>query len=43
VITRASEDSNYTTWEELYKFKIHKEHPQGIVYKDFTIEHGKRY
>ena len=43
VIARSSEDSNYTTWEELYKFKMHKEHPKGIVYKDFTIEHGKRY
>lgn len=43
VITRACEDSNYTTWEELYKFKLYKDRPEGIIYKDFTIEHGKHY
>lgn len=43
VICRADEDSNFTHWEELFKFKLYKERPKGLIYKDFTFAQGKKY
>ena len=43
VISRASDDSDYLNWEELFKFKFYKSKPIGEIYKDFTFEQGKKY
>lgn len=44
VITRSSEDSNYTIWEDLvYLPLVQQELNETLLYRDFTIESGVRY
>ena len=39
MVLRSSSDGNYENWEELFKFKLANQRlPDGILYKDFTIE-----
>lgn len=45
VITRASEETNYTIWEDIsYLLLENRTYPDGeVVYQDFLIESGIRY
>lgn len=43
ILSRASEDSTFSNWEELYRFKLYDEIPKGILFRDYTIEQGKKY
>lgn len=43
ILSRASEDSNYLDWEKLLTFKIVAQIPSRNLWKDFTVQQGKRY
>lgn len=43
IVSRADEDSNYTNWEQMYKFNLVQQSVQGLLYKDYTVEQGKKY
>ncbi len=43
ILTRADESSSYSNWEELMRFKIYETYPEGLLFRDFNIEQGKRY
>lgn len=43
VLTRASEDSQYKNWETIVKFSLYSQKPSSQSWKDFTVEHGKKY
>lgn len=43
ILARASEDTNYGVWEEIYNFKLTSQVPTFTLYKDFSIEQGKNY
>lgn len=43
VLSRASEDSNYGNWEELCRFKLFVQVPEGLIYRDFMVQQGKKY
>lgn len=44
VITRSSEDTNYTVWEDLVYLPLaQQELNRALLYRDFTIESGVRY
>lgn len=43
VLCRADEDSKYSNWEELTKFYLFDSIPEGLIYRDFAIEQGKKY
>lgn len=43
ILSRASEESNYTQWEELDRFTLAAQRPSKKTWKDFTIEQGKKY
>lgn len=44
VLTRASEETNYTVWEDLKYFVfIRQKFNNTVIYSDFTIESGVRY
>ena len=43
VLSRASEDTLYTVWETLIEFSLFAQKPSNLIWKDFTIEQGKKY
>lgn len=43
VLTRACLDSNNIVWDQLATFNFLNEIPTRVLFKDFTIEQGKRY
>lgn len=44
ILSRACEDTNYTIWEDLYRFRLYEEYPDiDNLWKDLTIEQGKHY
>lgn len=43
ILSRASKDSAFSQWEELYRFKAYERIPEGTIFRDYTIEQGKIY
>ena len=43
LLSRASQDTNYTIWEEMHRFKFQAQNPTRWLFRDFTIEQGKTY
>lgn len=43
LLTRACEDSNYTIWDEISRFKLATQIPSRQLWRDYTIEQGKNY
>lgn len=43
IIARACSDTNYTVWEEVYRFSLMAQLASRHLCKDFTIEQGKKY
>lgn len=43
IVSRACADTNYTVWDEIYRFKLVSQFPTLHLCKDFTIEQGKTY
>lgn len=43
LLSRSSEDSNYTEWNEISRFKLAAQPPSRRLWQDFTIEQGKNY
>ena len=43
LISRASDEDNYTTWFNLGRIKIYDDKPSKYILKDTTIEHGRKY
>lgn len=43
LLTRSSEDDNYTEWDEISRFKLAAQLPSRTLWTDYTIEQGKNY
>lgn len=43
LLTRASEDTNFSVWNEISRFKLAGQTPSRNLWRDYTIEQGKRY
>lgn len=43
VLVRASEEDNYVTWNQIYKFNLINELPNKVIWRDFTIQQGVKY
>lgn len=43
LLTRASEDTGFSTWEEISRFKLAAQKPTRDLWRDYTIEQGKTY
>lgn len=43
LITRASEDTNFTVWDEIERFKLQAQIPSRWLWRDYTVEQGKKY
>lgn len=43
LLSRASQETDYTVWEEMYRFKLQAQNPTRWLFRDFTIEQGKTY
>lgn len=43
LLTRASDDTGYSVWEEISRFKLASQTPSRWLWKDFTTEQGKTY
>ena len=43
IISRASEDSDYSIWKEIKKFQLNGQAKNLHLWRDFTIEQGKKY
>ena len=43
LISRTNEDTNFSIWEDLYRFELKNEKPTRQVWQDFTVEQGKQY
>jgi hypothetical protein len=43
IVSRACADTNFTVWDEIYRFKLVSQFPTLHLCKDFTIEQGKTY
>lgn len=43
LLSRSSEDSNYTEWNEISRFKLAAQPPTRRLWQDFTVEQGKNY
>lgn len=43
LLTRACEDSDYTIWEEISRFKLAAQWPSRWLWRDYTVEQGKTY
>lgn len=42
-ILRASQEDNYTTWDEILKFALHGQQPSRWMWRDFTVKQGVSY
>lgn len=43
MVVRACEDTNFTVWDELCKFSLMAQVANRHLYRDFTVEQGKKY
>lgn len=43
VLVRASDEDNYDSWQELYKFNLVNEYPDKLLWQDFTVQQGVFY
>ena len=43
VLSRASSDTNFEGWEELYRIRFIGQFPKKNIWRDFTVEQGKSY
>ena len=43
LLSRASSDNNYMTWENIARFRLTAQYPTRTLWRDFTIEQGKTY
>lgn len=43
ILSRACQDTNFTEWEILKKLRYSNETAQGEIFKDFTVQQGKKY
>ena len=43
IVARACEDTDYTVWDEVYRFTLTAQIPTLHLCKDFTVEQGKYY
>lgn len=43
LLSRSSSDSNFTSWDTLYKFNLMAQSPTRELFQDFTTEQGKTY
>lgn len=43
VLSRASSDTNFEGWEELYRIRFIGQYPTKNIWRDFTVEQGKSY
>ena len=42
-VLRASEDDNYTTWNEILRFALYGQQPSRWMWNDFTVKQGVKY
>lgn len=42
-ILRADDEDDFANWQIIYNFKLNQENPNRSVFKDFTIQQGKKY
>jgi hypothetical protein len=43
LLTRACDDTGYSVWDEISRFKLASQTPSRWLWKDFTAEQGKTY
>ena len=43
ILTRADENSSYSQWEPLCQFKLYEQIPNGVIFRDFTVQQGVKY
>lgn len=43
ILIRSSEEDNYNTWQQLYKFDIVNKIPNINLWQDFTVQQGMHY
>jgi len=43
ILSRACENTNYSVWDEVHRFSLINQIPTRHLYKDFTVEQGKKY
>ena len=43
ILSRASDEDNYTTWYNIARFKLDEEPPSSYTIRDITVEHGRKY
>lgn len=43
LLTRASDDTGYSVWDEISRFKLAAQTPSRWLWRDFTAEQGKTY
>lgn len=43
ILSRSSSSENFTIWTRLYTFHLTGQLPEGIIFSDYTCEHGQTY
>lgn len=43
ILIRGSEEDNYDTWQELYRFDLVNQKPEMRLWQDFTVQQGMHY
>ena len=43
ILSRSCADTNYTIWDNVSKFELYSQIPQKKLWRDFTVEQGKKY
>ena len=43
LLSRASDEDNYTTWFNIARFRLDDQIPSSYTVRDVTIEHGRKY
>ena len=43
ILSRASDEDNFETWNEIYKFNLANEQPNKMLWRDFTVWQGRTY
>ena len=43
LLSRASDEDNYTTWYNIARFRLDEQTPSSYSVRDITIEHGRKY
>lgn len=43
LLTRTSDDSQFSVWDEISRFKLASQTPSRWLWRDFTVEQGKTY